>query len=135
VKVLKGGAYRFDGPLAITSDGVHVWVANERTSSLTEVNAKTGAFVTFIKGKNFGLDVVTGIASNGSDIWVTSLGTSATTGNSVTEIDPSSATGPVGVFRGSKYGFDEPNAITYIGGRVWVANNGSNTMTELWFGS
>ena len=85
VKVLKGGAYRFDGPLAITTDGSHVWVANDRTNSLTEVNAKSGAFVRFIRGKNYGLDVMTAIASDGNHVWVTNLGTSAANGNSVTE--------------------------------------------------
>jgi len=136
VKVLKGAAYRFDGPLAITTDGTHVWVANERSNSITEVNAKTGTFVRFIHGKSFALDVVTAIASNGSEIWATSIGIPLSSGNAVTEINasPLSAGGPVAVFRGAKYGFDYPNAITYIGGRVWVANGGSNTLTELWFG-
>jgi hypothetical protein len=37
----------------------------------------------------------------------------------------------VAVLSGARYGFSEPNAITYIGGRVWVANNGTNSMTEI----
>ncbi len=135
VKVLKGKAYRFDGPLAISTDGAHVWVANDRTNSLTELTAKTGAFVRFVHGKKYGLSVVTAIASNGTDVWVTNLGATATTvggvvtGNTVSEFNVSSGS-LVQVLRGARYGFNQPNAITYIGGRVWVANDGSNSMTE-----
>lgn len=35
------------------------------------------------------------------------------------------------VLGGARYGFNEPNAITYVGSRVWVANNGTNSMTEI----
>jgi hypothetical protein len=35
------------------------------------------------------------------------------------------------VLTGARFGFSRPNAITYIGGRVWVANNGTNSMTEI----
>jgi hypothetical protein len=84
----------------------------------------------FVKGKNYGLNVMTSIASNGVDVWVTNLGTSATTGNTVSEFRVSSGA-LVAVLSGARYGFSEPNAITYIGGRVWVANNGTNSMTEI----
>ncbi len=30
-----------------------------------------------------------------------------------------------------RFGFSSPKAITYIGGRVWVANSGTNSMTEI----
>jgi hypothetical protein len=94
------------------------------------VNAQTGAFVRFVKALNDGLSMVTSIASNGKDVWATSIGTSATTGNSVSEFAVDSGA-LVTVLSGAKYGFNNPFAITYIGGRIWVANNGTNSMTEI----
>jgi hypothetical protein len=37
----------------------------------------------------------------------------------------------VKVLSGAQYHFDQSNSITFIGNRVWVANQGSNSMTEL----
>ena len=48
-KVIRGSRYGFDGPVAVSSDGTHVWVANESGGSVTELNATTGALVKVIK--------------------------------------------------------------------------------------
>jgi hypothetical protein len=106
-----------------------VWVTNDRTSSLTELNAKTGAFIRFVKGKNDGLSVMSSIASNGTDVWVTNLGTSSATGNTVSEFRVSTGA-LVQVLRGPRYGFSEPYVVTYSSGRVWVANGGTKSLTE-----
>jgi DNA-binding beta-propeller fold protein YncE len=119
-----------DGPLAITTDGNHVWIASSRSNSLTEVDAESGAFIRFIHGAQFGLSVVSAITSSGRDVWATNLGTSGPKGTTVSEI--AAATGKVvKVLSGGQYHFDLSNSITFIGNRVWVANQGSNSMTEL----
>jgi hypothetical protein len=45
VQVLKGAAYGFNAPTAISSDGTHVWVANNQGNSVTELSATTGKFI------------------------------------------------------------------------------------------
>jgi DNA-binding beta-propeller fold protein YncE len=35
VKVITGSRYGFDGPEAVSSDGTHVWVANQRDQTVT----------------------------------------------------------------------------------------------------
>ncbi len=129
MKVLKGKPYRFDGPVPITSDGTNVWVGNDRTDSLSELNAKTGAFVRFIQGKNFDLSVMTAIVSNGHDVWVSSLGV-AQNPTAVSEFD--AATGSLVVaMSGPGYGLDAPNALTYANGHIWIANTGLDTVIEV----
>ena len=36
-RVITGTKYRFNGPYGISSDGTHVWVANESGDSVTEL--------------------------------------------------------------------------------------------------
>jgi len=73
---------------------------------------------------------VTSITSSAKDVWVTNLGATVGAGDSVSEFNVSSGS-LVSVLSSAQYGFSAPNAITYIGGRIWVANNGTNSMTEI----
>ena len=41
--VLSGGSYGFNYPYGITYDGSHLWIANTRGNSVTEVNASNGS--------------------------------------------------------------------------------------------
>ena len=123
MKVLKGKPYRFDGPVPIASDGTHVWVGNDRTNSLSELNAKTGAFIRYIQGKNFGLNVMTAIART------------ATTSGCPVLASPKFVSVGLGLRRGNGslvvamtgpgFGLDAPNALIYANGHIWVANTGS----------
>ena len=47
VQVISGSSYGFDNPHAVSSDGTHVWVANDSNTlnSVTELSASTGALV------------------------------------------------------------------------------------------
>jgi YVTN family beta-propeller protein len=53
VQVLGWG---FDLPNALSSDGTHVWVANEGNNTVTELDASTGALVQVISGSSYGFD-------------------------------------------------------------------------------
>jgi hypothetical protein len=65
-------------PDAVSSDGTHVWVANEVGSSLTEINASTGAV-----GGGFAVGSdPDGVSSDGTHVWLANDGD-----NIVTEIN------------------------------------------------
>jgi len=67
-------------PVAISSDGIHVWVASGTTGPLTELDASTGAVVqTVVVGAP---DSDTGVSSDGTHVWVAS-------GNSLYELNAS----------------------------------------------
>jgi len=130
---MKGSAYRLDGINAIASDGHHVWVANDRSNSVTEISAATGKFVALIKGKQYGFDIITSLVTNGTGVLATNLSTAPKLGYSVTMFN--ATTGRfVQLFKGASYGFNEPEAaaISSAGlNHAWIANIGSSTVTEL----
>ena len=85
-RVLGGG---FNFPDAVSSDGTHVWVANDRgNGSVIETDAATGAVVKVISGQRD--QAPTAISSDGTHVWVVN----ARGSNSVTELD--AATGRPG---------------------------------------
>ena len=104
-------------PDAVSSDGTHVWVANDADSTVTELDASTGAVVQTI-GVGSGPDAV---SSDGTHVWVANY-----PDNTVTELDAS--TGAVVQTIGVGY---HPDAVSSDGTHVWVANYGGNTVTEL----
>jgi DNA-binding beta-propeller fold protein YncE len=70
ISVLSGSKYGFKSPIAIDSDGTHVWVANTGGYSVTELSATTGALVQVISGSSYGFVGPYAISSDGSDVWV-----------------------------------------------------------------
>jgi hypothetical protein len=102
-------------PDAVSSDGTHVWVADER-GQVTELSASTGAVIRTISAG----DHPVGVSSDGTHVWVAD-----NTGNNVTEL--SASTGAfireiaIGKF---------PGNISSDGTHVWVTNAG-NTVSEL----
>jgi hypothetical protein len=64
VQVLSAWSYGFDDPDAITTNGTHVWVANEDGMSVTELSASTGALVKVISAPGYGFDLPDAIASD-----------------------------------------------------------------------
>ena len=109
-------------PYAISSDGSHVWVANEGTPGfVTDLNARTGG-VKVISG--LGINNPVGISSDGTHVWVANNGG----GGSVTELN--AATGAlVQVISGSSYGISQPRAVSSDGTDVWVANVGDESVS------
>jgi len=123
-EVFSGQAGTFESPSAISSDGVHVWVANGTANTVTELSASTGAVIQVLSGSNYGFADPDAVSSDGTDVWV------ANADNTVTEL--SASTGAlIQVLAGSSYGFDRPDSISSDGADVWVANYGGNSVTEL----
>jgi YVTN family beta-propeller protein len=104
-------------PLAVSSDGTHVWVANYDSNTVSELNASDGSLVQTIPVGS----APRGISSDGDDVWVADEASDA-----VTELDASDGslvrTIPVG---------DSPTAVSSYDGLVWVANEGDGTVTEI----
>ena len=87
VRVIAGPQYGFDGAIAVSSDGTHVWVANRfggatRQGSVTELDAATGALVRVITGTKYRFNGPYGISSDGTHVWVANE-----SGDSVTELE------------------------------------------------
>jgi hypothetical protein len=57
--ILYGGKYGFSTVEALAVDGPDVWVADAGNSSLTELDASTGAWVRTLSGSRLGLDFPT----------------------------------------------------------------------------
>jgi DNA-binding beta-propeller fold protein YncE len=66
-------------PVAISSDGTHVWVASQYGDSVTELTA-TGALVQVISGSSYAFDEPVAISSDGTDVWVANFGDQSITG-------------------------------------------------------
>ena len=105
------------GPDAISSDGTHVWVANQGDNTVTELNASTGAVVQTISVGNAPL----AISSDGTHVWVANYAD-----GTITELIAST-----GAVVQTIAGVSEPDAISSDGTHVWVANEGADTVTEL----
>src|ERR1700683_623679 len=73
------------GPIGVSSDGIHVWVANESSNTVSELDASTGAVLQTIDVGDYPI----GVSSDGTHVWVTNSGTGA---KSVSEIDASTGT-------------------------------------------
>jgi hypothetical protein len=113
------GDSTFNQPVAVSSDGTHVWVANDGTDSVSELDAATGALVQVISGPSYGFAQPDAVSSDGTHVWVANL--NPRYGNSVTELN--AATGAlVQVISGANE-FDAPQAIAVDGTHVWVLNN------------
>ena len=54
--------------LAVSSDGTHVWVANQAGDTVTELDASTGIVQTI------GVAPRPGVSSDGTHVWVTNYG-------------------------------------------------------------
>ena len=111
----------FSGPFAVSSDGSHVWVANNGNESVTELDASTGALIHELSGPSYnfgfadGIDEAGAISSDGVHVWTANPRT-----NSVTELDASTGA-LVHVLSGSSYGFSGPINLSSDGTHVWVA--------------
>jgi YVTN family beta-propeller protein len=131
VNTIKVGGW----PVSVSSDGTHVWVANQgtylpgSTGSVTEIDAATGTVVKTIKYARLNPD---GVSSDGTHVWVVIQGDS---GNTVVEID--AATGAVVNTIKVRNTSDEFGSVSSDGTHVWVANApgtgapGDNTVSEI----
>jgi DNA-binding beta-propeller fold protein YncE len=113
--------YGFSSADAVSSDGTHVWVANDGNSVVTEIDASTAALVA---GVSDDISDPLAVSSDGTDVWVVNAG------NTVAEI--SATTGKaIALLSSSAYVFSHPLAISADGTDVWVANSTGNSVTEI----
>jgi YVTN family beta-propeller protein len=106
-----------NNPQGISSDGTDVWVTNEFSNSVSEIQASTGAVINTIAVGGY----PQGISSDGTDVWVANSNS-----NSVSEIQASTGT----VINTISVG-GNPQGVSSDGTDVWVANYTSNSVTEI----
>jgi YVTN family beta-propeller protein len=104
-------------PIAVSSDGTHVWVASVSENTISEIEASSGTVIrTITVGGSH-----EGVSSYGGDVWVSNA-----LENTVSEIDASSGevirTIPVDV---------RPTGVSSDGTHVWVANAFGGTVSEI----
>jgi hypothetical protein len=130
VRVVAGAAFDFTEPVALATNGVDVWVAdqdNTGASSITEFAAATGKLVRVINAAAYDFEQLQDVIVNKSDVWVSSYDT-----NSVTEIN--AATGSlVRVLSGSTSKFDGPHGMAAQGHDLWITSTyvGTGSVTEV----
>ena len=106
------------GPIAVSSDGTHVWVAEYLDQSVSEIEPSTGQIIRRIPvGGN-----PSAISSDGTDVWVTNNGS-----DTVTEIDAS--TGKV-IHPEISVG-SSPTGVSSDGTHVWVTEHDANLVSEI----
>jgi YVTN family beta-propeller protein len=108
-------------PHFVKSDGVHLWVANKTSSTVSQVRASDGAL----------LDTWTG-ATNAFDV-LCAMGKVYVTGDTspgrLYEIDPTQPAGMVGLVSGGLG--NQPEGIAYDGQRIWTVNATSVSIITL----
>jgi hypothetical protein len=123
--IIQGPQYHLDGPTALKLIGQDLFVANGPGHSVTELNAKTGAVVRVMAATNYGFNDPVAMASQGSR-YLFVLGAEG----SVSKI--AVATGQyLGDATGARLGFDNPTSLVDVANHIFVANSGSNSVTEL----
>jgi hypothetical protein len=109
------GAYPFNMVLV----GADLWVPDG--SRVYVLDASSLRIVATLSAKADEFDSVQGITTNGHLVW-----TLSTRGPSVSVFNVATRS-LQGVLRGSRYGFANPDAITWYDGRVWVGNAGGSS--------
>ncbi len=121
-------------PRAIAADGSHLWVTNEGSNTLTELNASNGSLVRVINAKVDQLEHPGAIVAYGPHVWVLSgiSGAKRIMARAwITELNASNGS-LVRVINARSYGFDENSnhSLALSAKDLWVAN-GNNSLTEL----
>jgi DNA-binding beta-propeller fold protein YncE len=132
IRTLRASSYGFKAPIAIASSGPDLFVANE-TGSLTEIRASDAAPIRTISGPRFGFIDPVAIAVAGNTVLVVNAGrpsATPTVAGSITEIDASTGR-LLRTVSGATFAFDDPVALTVSGQRVFVADEGDNSVTEI----
>lgn len=112
-------------PSVLVSNGRHVWIANTGTSSVLELDARTGAELRNVSGSKYRFDISDGIATYGDEVWVANAAS-----DSVTVFHAS--TGKlVHVLSGPKFNLEVPGRIVIADKHVFVLNQSGTRMTEI----
>ena len=127
VATLSGTKYQFAQPTGIAAVGNGLWVTNQAASSVTEFNALTGHVVRVVVS---GYLPTPGPITFGQGY----VFTASPPGSSpmVSQITPQ--TGAVNWMMcntNGPYLFDNPQALVTVGAKLWVINEGGNSLTEM----
>ncbi len=122
--VYSASRYGFDLPYDVAVDRGRVWVPNADGSSVTELDAGNGSWITTLAGSDYGFNGPVWVLAAGKHIWV-----SNNLGNSVTELSASDGS-LIRILSGGSYGFNGPETILDDGKDLWITNDG-DSVTEL----
>jgi 6-phosphogluconolactonase (cycloisomerase 2 family) len=81
--VVSGPRYHFNSPIALASDGSHVWVANSGSDTVTAANASNGSWVRTAAGSSLGLSNPRALVIARQRVWVANNNS-----DSLTELPP-----------------------------------------------
>ncbi|HUD68966.1 MAG TPA: hypothetical protein VMQ40_01880 [Acidimicrobiales bacterium] len=122
VRVVTAVKGRFGTPVAITSDGTHLWIASRTGNHLSELAALSGAFVRTLRIRHASLDAVTSIAVAKRVVWV------ARAGSQTLVIGVNSTTGRPVLCAAHKFGFP---AVFSDGRHIWVVDRTESRLSEV----
>ena len=128
----RAGRYGFNQPTAVTTVGPDLFVANG-SGSLTEVKASNGAAIRTIAGPRFGFVHPIALAASGTTVLVLNAGRPSATpavAGSISEINAQTGT-LLRKVSGSSFAFDDPIALAVSGPDAFIADVGSNAVTEI----
>jgi hypothetical protein len=143
--VYSGSQYGFSTPNSIAADGSRVWVLNGGNDSVTELDARTGAWMRALKGAPYGISH----AADGHQVWSVPLTVYSSqqvpTGDSIAYADGhlwvangkslaelNAGNGKlIRVLSGRRYNFTRPSVIAVAGAYVFVAGLGGNSVTVI----
>ena len=123
--------YGFDRPSAITTFGTDLFVANS-AGSVSELQSSDGSLVRVISGAQFAFADPVAIAIAGDTVLVLNAGhvVSPSIAGSITEFN--ALTGAwLRTVSGPRFSFDDPVAMVVSGGNTFVADKGSNSVSEV----
>jgi streptogramin lyase len=125
----RSNGYRFSQPAAITNDGANLFVANGG-NSVTEMRASNGQLIRVISGAKYRFVDPVAIDTSGNTVLVLNAGRPSAFAGSITEIN--ARTGAlVRTLSGAPFAFGDPVALTVSGPDAFVADERSNSMTEV----
>jgi DNA-binding beta-propeller fold protein YncE len=138
VRTFSNAAYHINNPGSVFSYGHYVFVISQGSSqltgsdgpsSITQIDARTGALVRTIHGPLYELKGAVAMAGLNGDLYVADAGA-----NAVTVIDPNTGE-PLEVLRGTRYGFAHPDGLATWGAHLYVVNGEGETVTDIEFAS
>jgi hypothetical protein len=115
----------FDAPSGLAVSGSHLWVTNAANSSLSEIDANTGAWLANYRSPAFGFYRPMAITAVASDLFIANANKTITEVNGVNGRLLRRIAGPT-------YHLSNPVALTAMGNHVLVLNSGpSGSITEI----
>jgi len=139
-----GSVARFNNPSGITNDGTNLYIADNGNHTIRKVLISSGTVSTVagtagVTGSSDGIGNVArfyypdGITTDGQALYVTDTYNRTIRKISISTNDVTTFAGTAGAYGtiddvGVAARFDYPKGITYVGGNLYVADNGSSTI-------